>query len=66
MNERLIDYLRNNYGLIVGELSAEIAIQRASAGLPVVLKGRDTVTGLPRELQLAAQMILDALTPSTN
>jgi rod shape-determining protein MreB and related proteins len=69
-NENIIDYVRNEFKLGIGERTAEdvkIAIGTVIS-LPETLsrsvRGRDFATGLPREITLTDSHIRDAIAPS--
>ena len=70
MNEDIIDYLRNEFKLLVGEKTAEeIKIALGAAGIPgekmeSKVKGRDLISGLPREILITDTDIRHALAPS--
>jgi rod shape-determining protein MreB and related proteins len=61
------DYIRRKYNLAVGERTAEqIKIKIGSAvflkeKLKMQIKGRDTVTGLPRELEISSDDTTEAI-----
>jgi actin-like ATPase involved in cell morphogenesis len=59
--EKLIDYVRARYGLIIAELSAEKAITLCASTPMVSIRGRDATSGLPRESLLRAEEIVIAL-----
>ena len=68
-DQAIINYLRKKYSLAIGEQTAEtIKIEIASA-LPIKnklefkLRGRDCITGLPRDLVVNSNEIAEALTP---
>ncbi len=69
MDEAIISYIRRNHNLLVGEASAErIKKEIGSACVPVngdgetmEIKGRDTVTGVPKGLTLSQRQIAEAL-----
>jgi rod shape-determining protein MreB len=67
MDEALIGHCRKNYNLLIGEQSAEeIKIKIGSAyplaeELSLSIRGRDTVSGLPKSLTLTSTEIRDAL-----
>lgn len=69
-NENIIDYVRSEFKLGIGERTAEdIKISIGSVmPLPETLsrnvRGRDFATGLPREIILTDAHVRDALTPS--
>ena len=74
MNEDIIRYARDNYNLLIGEKTAEdvkIAIGNAlivspeeEKKLTAVVRGRDLVTGLPKEVRLSAADARKALSRS--
>ena len=67
LNEAIIMYLKKNYNLLIGELSAEeIKIKIGSATglekeLSMDVKGRDLVAGVPKILKLSSVQIREAL-----
>ena len=67
MDETIIEYLKENYNLMVGERTAEdIKIRIGSAypleeELSLEVKGRDLVSGLPKAITISSQEIRDAL-----
>lgn len=72
MNEALIDFARENFNLLLGERTAEeIKIEIGSA-YPMAekktakMKGRDLVTGLPREITVTDEQIRLALIKPVN
>ncbi len=74
MNEDIVRYARDHFNLLIGEKTAEdvkIAIGNATvteeekAGkLSIVVRGRDLVTGLPKEVTMTAQHAREALAHS--
>jgi rod shape-determining protein MreB len=66
-NEDIINFAKENYRLLLGEKSAEnIKIQAGSAWpleqeLETVMRGRDLITGLPKEMKVSSQEIREAL-----
>lgn len=68
LDEAIIDYVRREHSLVIGEITAEeIKIKIGSATkLARVekkkVKGRDTVTGLPRTIELTSEDVLKAMT----
>ena len=69
MDDAIISYIRRNHNLLVGEASAErIKKEIGTACIPVngdgetmEIKGRDTVTGVPKGLVLSQRQIAEAL-----
>lgn len=67
MNENIIQYARDNFNLLLGERTAEsIKIRIGSAGemaesLETPLRGRDLVTGLPKEVIMNSTQVREAL-----
>ena len=70
MNENIIQFVRDNFNLLIGERSAEEAkIQVGSAynlNEPLItqIRGRDLLTGLPKEISINDSDIRSALAPS--
>lgn len=70
MNQDIISYLRDEFKILIGEKTAEnvkIAIGSAFEGDGTVessIKGRDLVTGLPREVIITDSDIREAISPS--
>lgn len=66
-NEAVIMYLKKNYNLLIGELTAEeIKIKIGSAvplekELTMDIKGRDLVAGVPKNLKLSSVQVREAL-----
>lgn len=69
-NENIIDFVRNEFKLGIGERTAEDvkvsigAVVPLEEGLSKSVRGRDFATGLPREITLTDAHIRDAITPS--
>jgi rod shape-determining protein MreB len=69
-NENIIDYVRSEFKLGIGERTAEDvkiaigAVVPLSEGLSQAVRGRDFATGLPREIILTDAHIREAITPS--
>jgi rod shape-determining protein MreB len=67
MNEAIIMYLKKNYNVLIGELTAEeIKIKVGSAFPPekelsMEVKGRDLVAGVPKNLKLSSAQVREAL-----
>ncbi|OGG49077.1 rod shape-determining protein [Candidatus Kaiserbacteria bacterium RIFCSPLOWO2_12_FULL_52_8] len=69
-NENIIDFVRNEFKLGIGERTAEEvkiaigAVMPLSESLSRSVRGRDFAMGLPREIVLTDAHIRDAITPS--
>lgn len=72
MNEDIIQYVRDEFQLLLGEKSAEeikIAIGAASPlkeSMTASIKGRDLISGLPKEIIISDVEIAEAIAPSVN
>lgn len=69
LNSDIISYLKDEFKLLIGERTAEtakITIGGVLEGEPmeIVVRGRDLVTGLPREVVVTDADIREALLPS--
>lgn len=70
MDENIIQYARENFNLLLGERSAEeVKIQIGSAypleePLTTQMRGRDLVSGLPKEVVISDAQAREALMPS--
>lgn len=69
-NENIIDYVRSEFQLAIGERTAEDVKIDIGAVLPLdvqlekAVRGRDLATGLPREIILTDSHIREAISPS--
>lgn len=72
MNQDIVSYLRDEFKILIGEKTAEsvkIAIGSAfdsNEPMEASIKGRDLVTGLPREVIITDADIREAISPSIN
>ena len=72
MNENIINYARDNFNILMGERTAEeIKIRIGSAleipePLETPLRGRDLVTGLPKEIVISDTQVREALQKSVS
>jgi rod shape-determining protein MreB len=70
MDEAIIHYIKKTYNLLIGERTAEEAKITASANRaanqPVVIRGRDVLTGLPSEIHAPPGEIDEAIAGSVN
>jgi rod shape-determining protein MreB len=67
MDEAIIQYIRKNYNLMIGERTSEaLKVEVGSAGIPegienMEIRGRDLLTGLPKTIEISAEEIAEAL-----
>lgn len=72
MNEDIINFTRDHFNLLIGPRAAEEIKIAAGSALPlvsriaVILRGRDLVTGLPREITISDEHVREALKKSVN
>lgn len=72
MDEAIIHYIKRTYNLMIGDRTAEeIKIQLGSAYLEDAektyqVRGRDLVTGLPKNIEVSSQEIYEALKDPVN
>lgn len=70
LNEDIVHYAREKFNLLLGERTAEAIKIDIGSALPLdgtlhaSMRGRDLVTGLPKEIIVEDKDIRDALTPS--
>ncbi|MDB5265989.1 MAG: rod shape-determining protein MreB, rod shape-determining protein MreB-related protein [Parcubacteria group bacterium] len=70
LNDNIIDFVRSEFSLAIGERTAEDAKIAVGAVLPLdevlerPIRGRDLATGLPREVILTDSHVREALAPS--
>jgi len=70
MNENIIQYARERMGLVIGERTAEEMKIKAGSAYPIPetiyvnMRGRDLVSGLPKELQVSDADVRESLAPS--
>lgn len=68
-DQAIIDHIKKKYSLAIGEQTAELVKIEIGAALATKeqkeyeLRGRDLVTGLPRDIVVRSNEIADALTP---
>lgn len=67
MNENIVQYVRENFNLLLGERTAEQIKMRIGAAVDLAepletpLRGRDLVTGLPKEVIMNSSQVREAL-----
>ncbi len=70
MNEDIVDYARDNFNLLLGERTAEKIKHDIGSAFPMKeklerpMRGRDLVTGLPREVIINDEQVRQALSKS--
>jgi rod shape-determining protein MreB len=68
MDEAIVQYIRKKYNLLIGDHMAETIKQEIGTAYPsdqvdtLVVKGRDTVTGLPKVVSIDSEEIRKAIT----
>jgi len=71
MSENIVHYARDNFNMVVGERTAEDvkirigSVTEMTEGLETPLRGRDLVTGLPKEVMISDIQVREALHRST-
>ncbi|MHB1131881.1 MAG: rod shape-determining protein MreB [Chloroflexota bacterium] len=67
MDDAIVNYIRRKYGLMVGERTAEEIKIRIGSALPLEpevtmeIRGRDQVTGLPKNISVNSAEVRDAI-----
>lgn len=70
IDDAIASFSRRNYNLIIGETTAEkVKIKIGSAlklkdSKEMLVKGRDSVSGLPRKIKLRTNEVVEAITPT--
>jgi rod shape-determining protein MreB len=71
-DEAIINYIRRNYGMLIGESTAEEIKKRIGSAFPgsevreMEVKGRNLAEGIPRSFTISSNEILEALTDPLN
>ncbi len=71
-DEAIINYIRRNYGMLVGETTAEMIKKEIGSAFPgsevreMEVKGRNLAEGIPRSFTISSNEILEALTEPLN
>jgi rod shape-determining protein MreB len=71
-DEAIINYIRRNYGMLVGETTAELIKKTIGSAFPgsevreMEVKGRNLAEGIPRSFTISSNEILEALTEPLN
>jgi hypothetical protein len=67
-DEAIINYIRRNYGMLIGETTAESIKKEIGSAFPgsevkeMEVKGRNLAEGIPRSFTISSNEILEALT----
>ena len=67
MDEAIINYVKRNYNMLIGERTAEEVKIEVGSAFPyegegsIEIRGRDLVTGLPKTLVISAEEVREAL-----
>lgn len=71
-DESIINYIRRNYGMLIGETTAEQIKKEIGSAFPgsevreIEVKGRNLSEGVPRTFTISSNEILEALTDPLN
>jgi rod shape-determining protein MreB and related proteins len=71
-DEAIINYIRRNYGMLIGETTAELIKKKIGSAFPgsevrdLEIKGRNLAEGIPRAFTVSSNEILEALTDPLN
>jgi rod shape-determining protein MreB len=71
-DEAIINYIRRNYGMLIGETTAETVKKTIGSAFPgsevreMEVKGRNLAEGIPRSFTISSNEILEALTEPLN
>ena len=71
-DEAIINYIRRNYGMLIGETTAEQIKKEIGSAFPgsevreMEVKGRNLAEGIPRSFTISSNEILEALTEPLN
>jgi rod shape-determining protein MreB and related proteins len=71
-DEAIVNYIRRNYGMLIGEQTAETIKKRVGSAFPgtevkkIEVTGRNLAEGIPRSFTISSNEILEALTEPLN
>ena len=71
-DDSIINYIRRNYGMLIGETTAELIKKEIGSAFPgsevkeMEVKGRNLAEGIPRSFTISSNEILEALTDPLN
>ena len=72
LDEAIINYIRRNYGMLIGETTAELIKKEIGSAFPgsevreMEVTGRNLAEGVPRSFTISSNEILEALTDPLN
>ena len=72
VDDALSNYIRRNYGMLIGETTAELIKKEIGSAFPgsevreMEVKGRNLAEGIPRSFTISSNEILEALTEPLN
>ena len=72
MDEAIINYIRRNYGMLIGETTAELIKKEIGSAFPgsevreMEVTGRNLAEGVPRSFTISSNEILEALSEPLN
>ncbi|PIY17947.1 rod shape-determining protein [Candidatus Dojkabacteria bacterium CG_4_9_14_3_um_filter_150_Dojkabacteria_WS6_41_13] len=70
MDEQIVDFLKERYGILIGKRSAEKIKITVGSAIPlkkekfVAIQGRDLLKGLPRSVEIGSNDVVEAVAPS--
>ncbi|MDR2710685.1 MAG: rod shape-determining protein [Burkholderiales bacterium] len=71
-DEAIVNYIRRNYGMLIGEMTAEEVKKKIGSAFPgsevreMEIKGRNLAEGVPRSFTVSSNEILEALSEPLN
>src|SRR5947199_9820846 len=71
-DEAIVNYIRRNYGMLIGETTAETIKKNIGSAFPgsevkeIEVKGRNLAEGIPRSFTVSSNEILESLTDPLN
>jgi rod shape-determining protein MreB and related proteins len=71
-DEAIVNYIRRNYGMLIGEATAEHIKKQIGSAFPgsevreLEVKGRNLAEGIPRAFTISSNEVLEALTEPLN
>ncbi|WP_092484056.1 rod shape-determining protein [Candidatus Ichthyocystis hellenicum] len=71
-DEAIINYIRRNYGMLIGEATSELIKKQIGSAFPcrevrdIEVKGRNLAEGIPRSFTISSNEILEAISEPLN